>query len=86
MGRAIIIGDVHGCRRELVALLERLAIGEEDQVCFVGDVVARGPDSLGVMTVIRDISGQSVVGNHEAKLLQARAAQRRGRRRARSWG
>ena len=59
-----VIGDVHGCRRELVSLLETLGyLIERDEcgrpvdarhpegrtVVFVGDLVDRGPDSPGVL-------------------------------------
>jgi len=78
VARSIIVGDVHGCSAELAALLDRVGLGQDDQVVFVGDVVARGPDSPGVLALLREVSGRSVVGNHEAKLLRARAAVRSG--------
>jgi diadenosine tetraphosphatase ApaH/serine/threonine PP2A family protein phosphatase len=49
MGRTIVVGDVHGCRAELDALLDRVAFASGDRLVFVGDLVARGPDSLGVL-------------------------------------
>ncbi len=69
MGRAIIVGDVHGCSAELRALLDRLAPVEGDTLVFVGDLVARGPDSLGVLDVVRESKGLIVRGNHEDRLL-----------------
>ena len=74
MGRTIIVGDVHGCRRELELLLEDLAFGTGDRLVFVGDLVARGPDSLGVLDVVRRTGALVVRGNHEHKLLQWRSA------------
>jgi polynucleotide kinase-phosphatase len=62
-----IIGDVHGCRSELEALLVKLgwvlerdeagrpvnaAHPEGRQVVFVGDLVDRGPDSPGVLRLV----------------------------------
>ncbi|WP_053203628.1 polynucleotide kinase-phosphatase [Jiangella muralis] len=59
-----VIGDVHGCRAELEALLDRLgyALVRDDagravdavhpegrRVVFLGDLVDRGPDSPGVL-------------------------------------
>jgi len=58
-----VIGDVHGCRAELVTLLESLgyavshddagrAVGahhHERRAVFVGDLVDRGPDTPGVL-------------------------------------
>lgn len=69
MGRTVIIGDVHGCRQELEALLARAGVCGDDRVYFVGDLIARGPDTLGVLDLISELGAQSVRGNHEFKLL-----------------
>jgi hypothetical protein len=50
MSRTFVIGDVHGCARELDRLLDRCELGRGDRVVLVGDLVNKGPDSL---TVIR---------------------------------
>lgn len=78
MARTIVIGDVHGCAAELSDLLDRLALSELDRVVFVGDLVARGPDSEGVLARVRALGAHAVRGNHEERLLQARAARKRG--------
>jgi hypothetical protein len=83
MARTIIVGDVHGCVDELGRLLDALAPGVADRVFFVGDLVARGPDSLGVLALYRSVNGQSVLGNHEYKLLAAHRARRSGTKRPR---
>lgn len=72
--RTIIVGDVHGCRSELEALLDRVAFTSGDRLVFVGDLVARGPDSLGVLDVARRTGAIVVRGNHEQKLLDWRTA------------
>jgi hypothetical protein len=72
--RTIIVGDVHGCRSELEGLLDRVAFASGDQLVFVGDLVARGPDSLGVLDVARRTGAIVVRGNHEQKLLDWRDA------------
>jgi hypothetical protein len=74
--RTIIVGDVHGCRAELEALLDRVAFTSGDRLVFVGDLVARGPDSLGVLDVARRTGAIVVRGNHEQKLLDWRKARR----------
>ncbi len=85
-----IIGDVHGCRAELEALLgdlgyllERDDLGRpvaarhpgRRRVIFVGDLVDRGPDTVGVlrlaMTMVGAGDALAVPGNHEHKLLRA---------------
>jgi hypothetical protein len=67
--RTILIGDVHGCASELGSLLERVRFGPGDRIVLVGDLVARGPDSRGVLAIAREAGAQSVLGNHEEKLL-----------------
>jgi hypothetical protein len=74
-----VIGDVHGCATELEELLHDLgyrmkhASGAyehpERQAIFVGDLVDRGPDQLGVLQTVKRMvdsgSAQIVMGNHE---------------------
>jgi hypothetical protein len=79
MARTILIGDVHGCAAELESLLELIGVGAEDELVFVGDLVARGPDNKGVLGIVRQAKGRSVVGNHELRLLEARRARQQGR-------
>ncbi len=65
-----IIGDVHGCHAELVALLAKLGYrvgGTREQpeveapagrrAIFVGDLVDRGPDSPGVLRLVMHMVG-----------------------------
>jgi hypothetical protein len=71
--RTVIVGDVHGCTGELEELLERTRFAEgADALVFVGDLVARGPDSLGALALARRLGARVVRGNHENKLLAAR--------------
>jgi hypothetical protein len=74
--RTIFVGDVHGCRVELEALLERVRFGHGDRLVLVGDLIARGPDSLGVLSLVRRLRAAFVRGNHEDKLVRWRAARR----------
>lgn len=79
MGRTVIVGDVHGCRYELEALLSHLAFSKkEDKLVLVGDLVIRGPDPHGVLSLVEKYGGRSVRGNHENKLLAIRAGANRG--------
>lgn len=73
MGRTIVVGDVHGCASELERLLRELALTPSDRLVFVGDLVARGPDTLGVLAIVRRTNAEVVRGNHEQKLLTWRA-------------
>lgn len=66
-----VVGDVHGCRAELDALLDRLNVRSDDLVVFVGDLVRKGPDTEGVLDLVRGRPNlRSVRGNNEAKFLR----------------
>jgi len=70
MGRTVIVGDVHGCSSELETLLQHIEFApRSDSLVLVGDVVARGPDSQGVLALMVRLGATSVRGNHEGKLL-----------------
>ena len=78
MGSTIFIGDVHGCSDELEALLRECGAGSGDAIVLVGDLVAKGPDSRGVLAIVRDLGARSVRGNHDARVLTWIAAQESG--------
>lgn len=68
--RTLIIGDVHGCSAELSALIERFGpIAGKDRLVQVGDLINKGPDTLGCVRIAEQWGMQCVLGNHEAKLL-----------------
>jgi hypothetical protein len=77
-GRHIFIGDVHGCVDELAALLRKLRPGREDRLVLVGDLVAKGPDSQGVVQLAREAGALCVRGNHDEAVLRYRRAQLAG--------
>ncbi len=64
-----IVGDPHGCAEELSVLLDRLALGPDDRVVVVGDLLHRGPDPVGVMELMREVDAEFVLGNHERRIL-----------------
>lgn len=76
-----VVGDVHGCREELVDLLGELGYSAEGahpegrKVAFLGDLVDRGPDTPGVLRLVMAMvaAGNAVCvrGNHEEKLVRA---------------
>src|SRR6516165_8754692 len=70
--KTVIVGDVHGCTGELEALLETVKYSDTDRLVFVGDLVARGPDSVGTLELARHLDASIVRGNHEERLLSWR--------------
>lgn len=69
--RTLVVGDIHGCLDELQALLARCGRGPDDRVVLVGDLVAKGPDSVGVVRWARESGVAAVLGNHDAHVLRA---------------
>ena len=72
--RTLVVGDVHGCREELERLLAACALTSSDRVILVGDLVAKGPDSQGVVELARKLKALAVLGNHDAHVLKSRGA------------
>lgn len=81
--RILIVGDVHGCLDELDELVDVLAPTACDRLFFLGDLVDRGPDSVGVVRRVRALvdahpGSLAVAGNHEEKALRLRRQGRPG--------
>jgi predicted phosphodiesterase len=77
--QTIIIGDVHGCLAELDALLRKVRYTRGDRLVLVGDLVAKGPDSAGVVARARELGALAVRGNHDERVLSWFRAEREGR-------
>ena len=78
------IGDLQGCHAEFLRLLERIAFDPaRDRLWLTGDLVNRGPDSLGALRTVREFGDRAtvVLGNHDLHLLAMAWAPRRVRRR-----
>ena len=76
--RRIFVGDIQGCRDELERLLEKLRFDPSaDKLHPVGDLVNRGPDSLGTLRLLRDVKAGGVLGNHDVHLLRTSVGARK---------
>eukprot|EP00563_Minutocellus_polymorphus_P007721 CAMPEP_0181022152 /NCGR_PEP_ID=MMETSP1070-20121207/1363_1 /TAXON_ID=265543 /ORGANISM="Minutocellus polymorphus, Strain NH13" /LENGTH=1334 /DNA_ID=CAMNT_0023099077 /DNA_START=16 /DNA_END=4020 /DNA_ORIENTATION=- len=76
--RVIAIGDVHGCLDELQMLLRRCDYQPGDLVVFLGDLVSKGPDSLSVVQMAREIGAIGVRGNHDFEVIRWHQAMKSG--------
>ncbi|MAA78849.1 MAG: hypothetical protein CL916_06280, partial [Deltaproteobacteria bacterium] len=75
-----IIGDVHGEIGALCTLLDRLGYDDQGRhpqnrhLVFVGDLIDRGPDSLGVLDLVipmcQSKRASLIAGNHELNILR----------------
>jgi hypothetical protein len=70
--RLIVIGDIHGMKTELLALLKKVNFDPKtDHLICAGDMISKGPDSVGVVKLLMDLGADAVRGNHEDRILLA---------------
>lgn len=74
----LAIGDLHGCRVPLEKLLTQTRKHEAEPLWFCGDLINRGPDSLGTLRRVHQFGrrARTVLGNHDLHLLAAAAGVR----------
>ncbi|MBO5303419.1 MAG: metallophosphoesterase [Lachnospiraceae bacterium] len=71
-----VIGDVHGCYDEMMALIKLIEENDNDaKIIFVGDLIDRGPDVIKVLNwamehITSDGKYQGVRGNHEQMVIE----------------
>jgi len=70
--QTLVIGDIHGCYDELLSLLDKAGLTEDDSIVSVGDCVDRGPDSPAVLRFFQEKpNALLIMGNHERKHVRA---------------
>ena len=71
MSKIYAVGDVQGCTPSLKALIKKLP--EKSKMIFLGDIVNRGPDSLGSLRYLKKLQesnrAECILGNHDLHLL-----------------
>ncbi|MBU3635461.1 symmetrical bis(5'-nucleosyl)-tetraphosphatase [Polynucleobacter sp. es-GGE-1] len=71
MSKIYAVGDIQGCAPSLKALVKKLP--KHSKMIFLGDLVNRGPDSLGTLRQLKKLqeSGRAecILGNHDLHLL-----------------
>ncbi|ORX60268.1 Metallo-dependent phosphatase, partial [Hesseltinella vesiculosa] len=69
--RVFIMGDIHGCLDEFNQLIEEIQFNpSNDLLILAGDLVAKGPDSIGVVRRARELGAWCVRGNHDDKVIR----------------
>ena len=78
-----LVGDVQGCAGALERLLETIAFSaSRDHLYVLGDLVNRGPDSLGTLRHLKALGGAAtcLLGNHDWHLMAVAAGVRKRHR------
>jgi bis(5'-nucleosyl)-tetraphosphatase (symmetrical) len=71
----LFVGDVQGCATELRDLLQASGFDRRrHRLALCGDLINRGPDSVGVLELARELDAVAVLGNHEVSLIEGRAS------------
>lgn len=68
-----VVGDIQGCYKGLRKLLQTAEFdAEKDKLWAVGDLIARGPESLETLAFLNDLGSEhfdTVLGNHDLHLI-----------------
>lgn len=67
-----VVGDIQGCYAGLLKLLKKAKFDpQKDKLWAVGDLIARGPDSLQTLLFLRSLGDafDCVLGNHDLHFL-----------------
>lgn len=70
-GNMYLMSDVHGYFLPFLQILKKIRFTDADRMVILGDLVAKGPDSLGVLRFVMEYKNiLALRGNHEQRLLQ----------------
>ena len=79
MSKIYAIGDIQGCAPSLKMLVKKLPT--KSKMIFLGDLVNRGPDSLGTLRYLKQLQEEKriecILGNHDLHLLAVDAGIRK---------
>ena len=70
-GNLYLMSDIHGYFIPFLQILKKIRFTDADRMVILGDLVAKGPDSLGVLRFVMEHKNiLALRGNHEQRLLQ----------------
>ncbi len=79
MSKIYAVGDIQGCAPSLKSLIKK--IPTKSKMIFLGDLVNRGPDSLGTLRLLKQLQEEQriecILGNHDLHLLAVDAGIRK---------
>ena len=79
MSKIYAVGDIQGCAPSLKSLVKK--IPAKSKMIFLGDLVNRGPDSLGALRYLKQLQEEKriecILGNHDLHLLAVDAGIRK---------
>jgi len=79
MSKIYAVGDIQGCAPSLKSLIKKLP--NQSKMIFLGDLVNRGPDSLGTLRILKQLQEdqriECILGNHDLHLLAVDAGIRK---------
>ena len=79
MSKIYAVGDIQGCAPSLKSLIKK--IPAKSKMIFLGDLVNRGPDSLGTLRLLKQLQAEQrlecILGNHDLHLLAVDAGIRK---------
>ena len=79
MSKIYAVGDIQGCAPSLKTLVKKLPA--KSKMSFLGDLVNRGPDSLGALRQLKQLQEdqriECILGNHDLHLLAVDAGIRK---------
>src|SRR5262245_8631732 len=64
-----ILGDIHGNREALTAVVDAMRAEGVDEWVQVGDIVGYGPEPSACIDIVRDLGCVVCMGNHDAAVL-----------------
>ena len=70
-GKLYLMSDIHGHFLQFLQMLKKIHFEDSDRMLILGDLVAKGPDSLGLLYYVTEHKNIITLrGNHEQRLLQ----------------